>query len=50
MNTPDLPAPDEVCAICGGDLYADGLQPSRDGPAWICGDCDEARNLTALDL
>ena len=50
MDATDLPDPDAVCAICGGDLWADGLEPSRDGTSWICGDCDQARNFTALDL
>lgn len=40
----------EACAICGRELWADGLAPARDGDAWICGDCDQARNFTALDL
>jgi hypothetical protein len=39
----------EACAMCGGDLWADGLAPALDGDAWICGDCDQARNFTALD-
>lgn len=39
----------EVCAICGRDLWSDGLQPAQDGASWICGDCDAARNCTALD-
>jgi hypothetical protein len=40
--------PDAVvgsCAICGRDLWSDGLAPARDGNAWICGDCDQARNF-----
>ena len=37
------------CAMCGRDLWSDGLAPARDGNAWICGDCDQARNFTALD-
>ena len=49
MTTLDLPDPDRVCAICGGDLWADGLEPARDGTSWICGDCDQARTFTALD-
>lgn len=47
--TSDQPEP-EVCAICGRDLWSDGLPPERDGDAWICGDCDAARNFLALDL
>jgi hypothetical protein len=35
------------CAICGSDLWSDGLTPARDGNAWICGDCDQARNFEA---
>jgi hypothetical protein len=35
------------CAICGRDLWSDGLAPSRDGDAWICGDCDQARSFEA---
>ena len=50
MNVADMPHPDAICSICGGDLWADGLEPSRDGITWICGDCDQARNFTALDL
>jgi len=46
----DLPEPEETCAICGRDLWSDGLPPAQDGDAWICGDCDAARNFTALDL
>ena len=43
--------PEEVatCAICGRELWSDGLAPARDGSAWICGDCDQARNFEALD-
>ena len=40
----------ERCAICGRELWSDGLPPARDGNAWICGDCDAARNFEALDL
>lgn len=36
-----------TCAICGRDLWSDGLAPARDGGAWICGDCDQARNFEA---
>ncbi|HVM25616.1 MAG TPA: hypothetical protein VM253_09490 [Candidatus Limnocylindrales bacterium] len=43
------PANMDACAICGGDLWADGLEPARDGDDWICGDCDQGRNFTALD-
>ncbi|HUF06874.1 MAG TPA: hypothetical protein VMP86_05755 [Candidatus Binatia bacterium] len=60
MHPPDDPAPDhadagagaepqERCAICGRALWSDGLAPARDGDAWICGDCDQARTFTALD-
>ena len=42
--------PDETCAICGRVLWSDGLPPAQDGDAWICGDCDAARNFAALDL
>lgn len=40
----------ETCAICGRALWSDGLPPAQDGQRWICGDCDQARNFTALDL
>lgn len=40
----------ETCAICGRELWSDGLPPARDGDAWICGDCDAARNFAVLDL
>jgi hypothetical protein len=40
----------ERCATCGRELWSDGLPPARDGKAWICGDCDQARNFDALDL
>ena len=36
------------CAICGRELWSDGLPPARDGDAWICGDCDQARTFEAL--
>jgi hypothetical protein len=39
-----------TCAICGRVLRSDGLPPARDGNAWICGDCDQARNFETLDL
>jgi hypothetical protein len=39
-----------TCAICGRVLGSDGLPPARDGDAWICGDCDQARNFESLDL
>lgn len=39
----------ERCAICGRELWADGLPPAQDGSRWICGDCDQARNFEALD-
>jgi hypothetical protein len=48
---PDSPVDAELnsgrCAICGSDLWSDGLTPARDGNAWICGDCDQARNFEA---
>ncbi len=40
----------DTCAICGRELWSDGLAPAQDGSAWICGDCDQARNFGALDL
>ena len=40
----------ERCAICGRELWSDGLPPAQDGSRWICGDCDQARNFEALDL
>jgi hypothetical protein len=43
-------APPEVCAICRRELWSDGLPPALDSDARICGDCDQARNFTALDL
>jgi hypothetical protein len=46
----DRPEPEETCAICGRALWSDGLAPAQDGDAWICGDCDAARNFAALDL
>ena len=47
-----MPTEDEVatCPICGRELWSDGLPPALDGTAWICGDCDQARNFEALDL
>ena len=42
---PDLREP---CAICGRPLWSDGLPPAQDGDAWICGDCDQARNFGTL--
>lgn len=48
--TEELQTPDEVCAICGRPLWSDGLPPALDGDAWICGDCDAARNFAALDI
>jgi len=39
----------EGCPICGRELWSDGLSPAKDGDVWICGDCDQARNFTALD-
>lgn len=54
MQPPERPEPDsleeESCAICGRELWSDGLPPAQDGTAWICGDCDQARNFEALDL
>ena len=46
-TAPDQP---QACAICGRELWSDGLPPAPDGDAWICGDCDQARNFEALDL
>ena len=46
VTDPDLRDP---CAICGRELWSDGLPPARDGDAWICGDCDQARTFGALD-
>ena len=43
---PDLREP---CAICGRALGSDGLPPAQDGDAWICGDCDQARNFGTLE-
>jgi hypothetical protein len=48
MEEQDLPQP-EQCAICGRDLWSDGLPPAQDGDRWICGDCDAARNFSALE-
>ncbi len=42
------PDPVQACAICGRELWSDGLPPALDGGAWICGDCDQARNFEAL--
>jgi hypothetical protein len=47
---PPAEPPAETCAICRRELWSDGLAPALDGDAWICGDCDQARNFTALDL
>jgi hypothetical protein len=44
------PDPAETCAICGRELWWDGQPPALDGSAWICGDCDAARNFETLDL
>ena len=44
------PDPGQNCAICGRPLWSDGLPPAIDADAWICGDCDQARNFEALDL
>jgi hypothetical protein len=40
----------QTCPICGRELWSDGLAPALDGDAWICGDCDAARNFDALNL
>ncbi len=45
----EFPEAPETCPICGRELWSDGLPPVQDGNAWICGDCDQARNLEALD-
>ena len=45
-----LPERPEVCPMCERELWSDGLPPAQDGDAWICGDCDQARNFVALDL
>ena len=37
----------DTCASCGRDLWAFG-PPAQDGDAWICADCDAARNLDVL--
>ena len=52
MTDAPMPTDDEspTCAICGRELCSDGLAPAQDGDAWICGDCDQARNFEALDL
>ena len=50
MTDDDPEDPAQRCAICGRELWSDGLPPALDGEAWICGDCDAARNFTALDL
>jgi hypothetical protein len=42
-----MPEVEDTCAICGRELWSDGLPPARDGDAWICGDCDQARNFEA---
>lgn len=49
-DQPDAFEAVETCAICGRELWSDGLPPARDGDAWICGDCDAARNFAVLDL
>lgn len=48
-DEPD-PQGEERCAVCGRELWSDGLPPAQDGTAWICGDCDQARNYESLDL
>ena len=45
----DVPEPYGPCSGCGRDLWWAG-PPSMDGNAWICGECDNARNFDALDL
>lgn len=53
MTDAPMPTDDEsadTCAICGRVLWSDGLPPALDGSAWICGDCDQARNFEALDF
>ena len=40
---------EERCASCGREFGWDGLPPARDGAAWICGHCDQARTFEALD-
>ena len=50
MSDTDPEETADVCATCGRELWSDGLPPARDGKAWICGDCDQARNFDALDL
>jgi hypothetical protein len=49
-DDPPADAPELTCAICGRELWSDGLPPALDGDSWICGDCDQARNFEALDL
>jgi hypothetical protein len=46
---PVEPDPEDFCPICRRPLWSDRLAPVADGDAWICGDCDQARNFTALD-
>ena len=46
----DAPEPRDVCSMCRRELWSDGLPPARDGNAWICGECDQARNFDALDM
>jgi len=50
IDTDRAPLEEEQCAICGRELWSDGLPPAQDGSAWICGDCDQARTFEALDL
>ena len=45
----DVPEPYGPCSGCGRDLWWAG-PPSMDGNAYICGECDNARNFDALDL
>ena len=53
-DPPDQPATEPGqragCAICGRELWSDGLPPELDGGRWICGDCDQARNFESLDF
>lgn len=45
-SAPDLGT---ICASCGRDLWWCDLPPDRDGDAWICGECDAARNFDSLE-
>ena len=48
MTSDDTPDP-ITCAICGRELWTDGLAPVQDGDTWICGECDQARTFTVVD-